>query len=491
MSSKSGLESVASDSLAPIPVKARTWSLAARLTAWYGLSAFVLLAAATAFLYWTLVSNLDREDDEFLADKIQILQTRLRDQPADQRLIREEVEWEPAARRYAIVYVRLVDEAGRTLLETPGMAEILPPEVFPAARAGSGTAPGTELHLPSGASFRVLAAPVAGAPSTPGQAAVVQIALDRTREEQLLAGYRRSLWLALAAALVLCLLVGHQIARHGLQPVAAISAAAQRIRSTTLQERIPTAGWPGELSLLAEKFNEMLDRLQESFTRLAQFSADIAHELRTPVNNLRGEVEVALAQARPAEDYREVLASCLEECGRLSRLIDNLLFLARAENPQTEIARETFDVGRELAKLREYYGAPAAEAGVRLATDVAERLPAQLDRTLFERALGNLVANALDHTLRGGTITMSAVREPGALRVTVSDTGSGIASEHLPHVFDRFYRADAARSTPSGRVGLGLPIVQTIAHLHGGSTEIDSQVGKGTRVSLIFPQQEH
>jgi two-component system, OmpR family, heavy metal sensor histidine kinase CusS len=468
--------------------KPGSWSLAARLTAWYGISAFVLLTVAAAFLYWTLVSNLDREDDEFLTDKIHLLQTHFRGQAADERLIRQEVEWEPAARRYVVVYLRILDGAGQTLMETPGMGEILPADSFPAASVSQRTMEsGTEIHLPFGSSFRVLAARLAVIEPAPGGAAMVQVALDRTREEELLAGYRRSLWLALGAALLICLAAGHQIARRGLRPVAAITAAAERIRSTTLQERIDTSHLPAELFRLAKKFNEMLDRLQQSFDRLAQFSADIAHELRTPINNLRGEAEIALAQPRSTEDYREVLSSGLEECLKLSRLIDNLLFLARAEHPHAQVAREKLLVGQELAKLRDYYEAPAAEAGIQIMTQAPDGIAAWLDRSLFQRALGNLIANALDHTPPGGSVSLSAVHENGTLRVSVSDTGSGIAADHLPHVFDRFYRADPARSTASGRVGLGLAIVQSIAHLHGGSAEIASQVGKGTRVTLVLP----
>jgi two-component system heavy metal sensor histidine kinase CusS len=246
---------------------------------------------------------------------------------------------------------------------------------------------------------------------------------------------------------------------------------------------------PAELSVLAGTFNEMLDRLQESFDRLARFSADIAHELRNPVNNLRGEAEVALGKPRSPEEYREVLGSCLEECGRLSHMIDNLLFLARAEHPQTQIAKESLNVAQELRTVRDFYEAAAAEGGVSLAVSVDGQLITNLDRTLFQRALANLVANALAHTPSGGTVLLSACRCDGTVRVDVTDTGAGIAQEHVAHVFDRFYRADPARSNVAGRVGLGLAIVKTIASLHGGSAEITSQVGRGTTVSLIFPKE--
>jgi two-component system heavy metal sensor histidine kinase CusS len=460
-------------------------SLAARLTAWYAASALTLLIAAVSFLYWALVANLDREDDEFLADKIHVLRTLLRERPATD-FLREEVEWEPAARRYGQVYVRILDADGRPLLETPGMAEPLPPTAFPAAvPAAADPQAGAEVDTPGDRSFRLIAArAVLGGGE--GER-ILQVAFDRTHEEHLLARYRRALWLALGAALVLCLVVGYRIARRGLRPLAEVTETARRVRSSNLRERITDGQLPAELSVLAGTFNEMMDRLEDSFQRLARFSADIAHELRTPVHNLRGEVEVALGRPRTDEEYREVLSSCLEECARLSQLIDSLLFLARAESPGTLITREQLDVGRELEGVRDFYEATAFEAGVKLQVSAPPGLGAALDRTLFQRAVGNLVANALAHTESGGTITLSACREGAGLNVEVADTGSGIAPEHLPHVFDRFYRADAARTSETGRVGLGLPIVQSIAALHGGRAAIQSTVGHGTRVTLAFP----
>jgi two-component system heavy metal sensor histidine kinase CusS len=472
----------------PEPTGSPSWSLAARLTAWYACSAFLLIAAATGYLYWVLVVNLVRQGDEFLADKVHILQTLLRERPDDLRMLREEVELEPAARQYGQVYVRILDADGRTRMETSGMSAVLPADAFPPA-GGSTTEAGPAMSLTArtGTAFRAIVAPGQRGDSDPARV-VIQVALDRSREQDLLASYRKDLWPALGVALLVCAVAGYQIARRGLRPLAKITAAARRIRSTTLHERIATAGLPAELSILAARFNEMLDRLEEAFDRLARFAADIAHELRTPVNNLRGEAEVALGRSRSPEEYREILGSCLEETGRLARLIDNLLFVARAESPQAQIAREARDVGHELETLRDYYEAAAAEASVALVVDAAPGLIAALDRTLFQRALGNLVANALAHTPQGGTITLRAVSEGESLAVEVADTGGGIAPEHLPHIFDRFYRADPARSTAAGRVGLGLAIVKAIAALHRGTTAVESEVGKGTRIRLTFPR---
>jgi two-component system heavy metal sensor histidine kinase CusS len=446
-----------------------------------------LILAVTGFLYWALVTHLDHEDDQFLADKVHILRAFLREKPHDITPLKQEAEWEWAASQHAQFYVRILDANGQRVIETPGMDQELAPAVFPTAVA-SDAAPerGGVFRSKDGKSFRILAARAAFEhPESPER--VIQVALDRTYEEELVARYRRNLWLVLGTALFACGLIGYQIARRGLRSVAQITDMARRIRSSTLDERIETSGLPAELSALAGTFNEMLDRLEESFNRLAQFSADIAHELRTPVNNLRGEAEVALGKPRSAEEYREVLGSCLEECSRLTRIIDSLLFLARAESAETPIATEPLDVGRELAAVRDFYEAAATDAGIVLHWSCSEGVFAHLDRTLFQRALGNVVANALAHTGAGGTITLAADRQGDFVRVEVTDTGCGIPKDHLPHVFDRFYRVDGAPSTTSGRVGLGLAIVQTIAKLHHGSAAIQSEVGKGTRVILTFP----
>jgi two-component system heavy metal sensor histidine kinase CusS len=448
----------------------RPWSLAGRLTAWYAGSAFALVLAATGFLYWALAAHLDRQDDQFLVEKVHSLEAILRDRPRDTATLRREAQEDR-------ISARILDARAAVIVETFGMAESLPHDAFP------GPAPGGEYAAADvlgreGRSFRTLTA-------RDQAGRVIQVALDRSWDDELLAGYRRSLWLVLVVALVACALGGYRIAHRGIRPVREIAETARRIRATTLGERIAAAGLPAELAALADTFNAMLDRLEESFARLGRFDADIAHELRTPVHALRGEVEVALGRARSPEEYREILGSCLEECVRLSGLIERLLFLARAEDPKTQIQRERVDVGRELAAVQEFYEPAAAEAGVRLSLDVPQPLAADLDRPLWQRAVSNLVENALAFTPSGGSVTLSATPEGGGVRVTVADTGCGIPAADLPRLFDRFYHVDPARS--SRGLGLGLSIVQTVAGLHGGTVEIASAVGQGTRVTLHFP----
>jgi two-component system heavy metal sensor histidine kinase CusS len=409
----------------------------------------------------------------------------LRERPDDWDALHEEIELESAARKYEHFYVRLLDSRNQVLLMTPGM-EQLDLSKFNAPSGGQ-----SERAFPMkgghGQRFRAtsVTAPVGSPPATTD---TIQIAIDISDKEQLLAAYRLWFWTILTASAVIFPLIGYRIARHGIRPVEEMATTARHISSTNLRERIRTAGYPFELASLAGTFNEMLDRLEESFERISRFSADIAHDLRTPVNNIRGETEVALARARSADEYRDVLGSCLEEAVRLSELITDLLFLARAESPLTHLRREPVDVGQLLNGVCEYYEASAAENGISLTTAFGEKpVIAEVDRTLMQRAVGNLVSNAVAHTPAGGSVTLGANAEATAIRIEVFDTGAGIPAEALPRVFDRFYRVDSSRSKASGGTGLGLAIVQSIMVLHGGKAEITSQPGQGTRVTLHMP----
>jgi two-component system heavy metal sensor histidine kinase CusS len=464
----------------------RFWdTLAFRLTAWYVLAGLALVVFATTSLYFLLVTELQKSADLFLADKLNVLRTVLQERPNDWDALREEIELESAARRYEQFYIRLLDERNIPLLTTSGMAEQLD-LVQLAYQTQSRPERAERMKGSNGRLFLVMSA--AAAVGGSGQTDTVQIAIDVSQPEALLARYRHRFWVILLGTLALFPLVGYQIARRGIRPVREVANIARHISSTNLHERIQPEGYPSELASLAATFNQMLDGLEESFERISRFSADIAHDLRTPVNNIRGEAEVALGRARTVDEYREVLGSCLEEAVRLSDLISDLLFLARAESPLANLHRESINVGELLSGICEYYEAPAAERGVSLFTAVPrEPVMAQLDRTLVQRAVGNLVSNALAHTPPGKSVVLSASVEPAAVRIEVSDAGVGIPAEALPRVFDRFFRVDESRSQASGGTGLGLAIVQSIMLLHGGNVEIASQVGQGTRVTIRLP----
>lgn len=469
------------------PPVSRLWgTLAFRLTAAYALAGLFLVFVATASLYLFLVSELEKSTDLFLGDKENVLRTILRERPEDEDALREEVELESAARRYEQFYIRVLDDRNRPLLVTPGMADQLDLAEL-ASQMQTGSAQSIRLKGKHGRAFR-LAVISASVGSPPTHNDTIQIAIDVSQTQELLARYRFWFGTILLATFAIFPLVGYQIARHGIRPVEEMATTARHISSTNLRERIRAEGYPSELAALAGTFNQMLDRLEESFERISRFSADIAHDLRTPVNNIRGEAEVALARARNGNEYREVIESCLEEAVKLSDLIGDLLFLARAESPLTRLRRERVDVQELLGGMREYYEASAADGGVSLTTGaVGGSVVAELDRTLLQRAVGNLVSNALAHTPPGGAVVLETKADSSTIRIEVSDTGVGIPAESLPRVFDRFFRVDPSRSQASGGTGLGLAIVKSIAMLHGGDVEISSQLGQGTRVTLHMP----
>ncbi len=464
-------------------ISSRAWSLSARLTIWYIAASLTLAACTMGGLYSWLRSYLANREEPILTDKVKVVREILRDRPDATLELRKAVE----LNYYEVpTYLRLLNEDGQPALATEGMDEILPQSAFDSVLLSESTVRrSTDIRSLDGVSFRAVVARAVVGKSAKNW--TIQAARYNAHHKMLLANFRLGIMIMLAATAIVCPLVAYTIARRGLRPVHEISETARNISSETLSERIEAAGYPVELGALAGTFNAMLDRLEESFRRISRFSADIAHELRTPIQNLRGAAEVTLSRTRSIEEYKEALTSCLEETVRVSQLIERLLLLARVENPGTHLKLERVNLAEELADVREYYANAAADAGVALSIIAREDLVIALDRSLMRGAIGNLVANALAHTPAGGAITLAAQVEDGYARIEVSDTGTGIAAEDLPHVFDRFYRADRSRSSHAGSMGLGLAIVKGIVSLHGGHTEIVSEVGKGTRVALRFP----
>jgi len=470
-------------------LRRRPPSLAARLTAWFVGCSFALVVIVIGSLYWALVNGLVQADDETLLNKVHVLDSLLAARQPDQTVIAQEIGEDANAPRR--VYVRVLSPSGIVLRETPGMAASLPRHLFDAghftpdkAGRGWGTRHGTD-----GRPFRVLRlAGLRAAGFASGGPVSIEAAVDTVADRRLLARYRTDLFVALGAALLVCAAAGYQIVRAGLRPLRRIARAAETIGAATLDSRLDEAGLPTELRGLAVTINAMLGRLQDSFSRLRQFSDDIAHELRTPINRLLVASEVALDQAQTVDECREVLASNIDACSRLSQMIQGLLFLARSENPGSRILREPVDLARELATIRDFYAPLAGEGGIALALACDDKLTGELDRSLLQRAVGNLVANAVAHTPPGGSISIRGADRDRDLSIEVADTGRGIAAEHLPHVFDRFYRADQQRPVSGGNLGLGLSIVRSIAGLHGGAVEISSTPGKGTTVRMLLPR---
>ena len=468
--------------------QALTWpwsSITGRLTLLYTLSASAILILCAAILYWILAANLDTLTNEFVAAEMHDIVTVLGPWPNDQKVLLAEINYE-GVEQYPQYYARILDGKGNTLIETRQMSEFVSVSEFPEP-SSEGQRPDKTKKWRSteGKEYQLAAVAVNFGPSM-NDPRVVQLAFDISQEQSILADFRRKLAGVMVLGICISAAAGIAAARLGMRPLHSITQAAQRISPAQLHGRISPQPWPQELMALAAAFDGMLDRLEDSFNRLSQFSADLAHELRTPINNMMGEAEVVLTRQRSSQEYREVLESSLEELGRLSRVIDSLLFIARAESPETRIQAADLDVRKELESVVEFHNAVAQEQGVEITCNGDGTIHA--DPVLFRQAVSNVLTNALRYTHGAGKIDVSVDHsDPQWVSVSVSDTGVGIDAEHLPKIFDRFYRVDPSRSRHPQGMGLGLAIVKSIMSLHGGTAAIASTRGKGTVVILTFP----
>jgi two-component system, OmpR family, heavy metal sensor histidine kinase CusS len=451
-------------------------SIASQLILLFTLAAALLLACGLGVFYWIVVQHAFAEDNAVLADKLNALQASF-----EQRGGLDAVEAEintAGGRQRAPFLVRVLDPAGATIGQTTGMETLLPANIFPPA-ASRETAVPTE-HRVAG---RLFALTTTRAPAS-GQQFTIQVAQDRSSDEQVERRFGILVLAVLSGSILASILIAIPVTRRGLRPLEEMKRSLERIGPTHLNERVASGNWPRELQPMAIAFDEMLKRLDDSFTRLSQFSADLAHELRTPIANMLGEAQVALSRDRGSAEYRETIESTIGECERLSGIVDNLLFVARADAAREPVARKRFDARAAVEKIAAFYETIAQDRHVGISCKGQGQISA--DPALFERAVGNLVDNALRFTPENGSIEIALAEHATDFEVAVSDNGSGIAPEHLPRLFDRFYRAESSRG--SDGAGLGLALVKSIVDLHGGTARIQSEMGRGTIVSLAFPK---
>ena len=280
-------------------------------------------------------------------------------------------------------------------------------------------------------------------------------------------------------------LLGWFLAGKALDPVNSVAETAQRITHSNLDMQIPVRQAGDELDRLIEAFNHMMTRLDRSFEQIRQFSTDVSHELRTPLTVVRGQLEVALFTAQNVEQYREAMAEALEGVDRLSNIVRALLMLSQAESGQVALQKTQVDFAELVRDLVDQHQIPAEAQGVRLAADLPRGCMIHADRTQIERLLSNLLGNAIKYTPAGGSVKVSLRPEGERVLLIVEDTGVGIAPDHLPHIFDRFYRVPSA--DPEKGLGLGLSFVAWIVKAHGGTIEVESELQKGTRFIVSLP----
>lgn len=452
-------------------------SIGMRLAVLFSLASALVLGAIGVYLYQSLEREIAWRDDNALVGRVDRMRALVDDSASiDALRSRPQLYANMLGNRDSVLW--LIDAEGRALIEINPARVPLP-------------------SLPASADIRL-------ADAAHGQAtrlAWVDVARDGRRltlvagkmlaeRGQMLASYRLTLALALGLGTGLSFALGWLISRHGLRPVRQLAERAAAIDVQRLHVRLgaPGAGLPPphELRGLTRALDQMLERLADGFAQLSRFSEDLAHEMRTPLNNLMGHTQQTLRKDRSVDQYQDLLASNQEEYERLARMIDSMLFLARSEQGGAAIVREDIDLAAMAEQLVEYFEGMAEERGVVFAVQASGTLHA--DRALVRRALANLLANALRHGAPHGTVTICGQVRDGGVDIAVHNLGEAIAEQHLARLFERFYRCDPARSKGGDSGGLGLAIVRSIMQLHGGTASLTSGAD-GTRFTLRFPQR--
>ncbi|EPM47784.1 heavy metal sensor histidine kinase [Pseudomonas syringae pv. actinidiae ICMP 19071] len=319
-----------------------------------------------------------------------------------------------------------------------------------------------------------------------GQDILVRLSMDRESDSTLLHAYLKSTFFILPLILLLVGFGVWWVVRRALRPLRAFRKVTALISARDLSHRMKMKGLPDELRDLAHAVNFMLHRLDGDVQQLAQFSDDLAHELRSPMNNLMGKAQVTLSRPRPSEEYKQALESCTEELERMSRMISQMLFLASVSQPAAPLPLEVIDLGEEAEKVAELFSSSAEDRDITLQVHGAAKVSG--DKLMIQRAISNLLSNAIRHGLVGSVITITLDTHEDEVWLAVRNTGDGIDADHLPRLFDRFYRVHVSRARQQGGTGLGLAIVRSIMSLHEGQVTVQSEPGQFTTFKLIFPR---
>ncbi|MGS0896776.1 heavy metal sensor histidine kinase [Burkholderia stagnalis] len=455
-----------------------SYSLLRRLTLAFAIVAALVFALTGAYLYRSLSTELKRRDDIEITGKLDQFRQLARASGSATAVRTDPTVFHEVLLSHPGVYLGIYDDRGNTLVkhpEQPGdtLRPIVagPHPVGPYTCSPPGIGPARCVYardtLPSGETVQIV------------------LARTATDRQSLLESYRIDIWLAAAAGALLVGALGHAVASRGLRPVRSLGRQTSSIEAHNLNARLDVHGGPVELHELATSVNRMLDRLERAFVRLSQFSSDLAHDMRTPLANMISASQITLSRARTTEEYEALIASNIEECERLQRMIESMLFLARTDNARQHIKTVELDAGSELHRLASYFQALADEKNVRIA--VSGQAPVVADATLFRRAVGNLASNALQHAEAGSAIELAVTTRAGYAVVEVTNRGAVIPPDQIDRIFERFYRIDSSRHGAAKNAGLGLAIVKSIMELHRGRVEVASGDGR-TTFALCFPR---
>jgi len=473
-------------------------SIRARFTGWYLVVLAVLLALLSIGLYLAVSATLHRDIDRGLVHRSEQLAAT-----HDIRRIVGEGRFEQGLGELVAFYTQ--EEDGFSVVATRAVESFVDEAWIEAAFGG--TPVFANVEGADGQPIRLYVAlfrpPGAPPPQVQGQQdqlmppdalqnaalpapAVAVVGRPMDIVVSAIATLRTMLLIAVPLTLLLSAGGGLFLVRRALEPVDRMIETTREIEETDLASRVDVES-NDELGRLAGTLNAMLARLEGAFRRQRQFTDDASHELRSPLSVIEAEATLALRRERSADDYRDALGAIADEARTMNRLVDQLLTLARSDSGDTGAAMEPVDLTGVVAEAAATLDPIAEERGLKLHVSSQEGLDVEGDPIGLRRLVANLIQNAIQHTDSPGTVTVAARRTSAQALITVADTGTGIPVEHLPHIFKRFYRADDARSRDDGGSGLGLAICQAVAEAHGGSIDVESRLGEGSRFTVRLP----
>jgi heavy metal sensor kinase len=458
-----------------------------KMTLWYVLTFLISALVICTFLYLGLRHLLFKEIDQFLLDETKEMEKVLSQEPKETNFLMR-FEDEVMARKYYPFFFQILDNEGKPLYVSKEFREtgyVANDQVLTNARNRKETR--EELHSSGGEiGFRIISTPL----YKDGKLAeIIQLGTHLYFVRKNLSRFRNNILIALPIILVLGALGGWVLSRRSLSPIGYIAAKAQNITSENLSRRLTPRGTDDEMDDLIRTINEMIARLESSFKRMAEFTADASHELKTPICAMRGEAEVLLLKERKAEEYQEGLVHFIEQFDRLNQMINDLILLSKFDATQVELKMAPLRLDLLIKDLCNLFQVLAEQNNIALEMGTIEEVTVLGDKVRLQQLFTNLIDNAIKYTSEGSIRVAVEKNQEGAL-VKISDTGIGIPKEEQEKIFKRFYRVDKSRSRETGGVGLGLSIAEWIATSHHGRIEVDSEINQGSTFTVYLPIQK-
>lgn len=460
-------------------------SIRVRLTLWYVAILGIILCTFSGFLYLTLSRSLHQYMDAKIKSIAEFIASSYSSPYSKYGLNLDRIIEEATGRRPTGKFIQVLDRKGRIGLKSGSLGRFQLPVSIEALRNASKGRVTFETNRTIGTSpIRIVTMPIVEGRRIIN---IVQVASSLEDVEKALNTLLLILSITIPSALVVASLGGHFLANQALGPVDEITNTARMITSHNLNKRIRIKKVKDEIGRLAETFNEMISRLDQSFRRIRQFSADASHELKTPLTVLKGEIEVALRRARRGDEYRAILRSNLEEINNMTTIVDDLLLLSRADTGEAPLTKTILDLSEFLSEIQVQAQVLATSKAIDVHFHNNQKVSALADPLSLKSMMLNLIGNGIKYSSPGSRIDITLEKEDGFALITVSDQGIGISQEALPHIFDRFFRVDKARSRQEGGSGLGLSICKWIAEAHNGSISARSELGKGSTFTVRIP----